>query len=340
MNQRTYESLCAHLRETALLHSIAELLEWDERTKMPVAAGAFRADQIAYLSGQVHRRRTDPRLGDWLLELEASSLVEDPHSDAGATIRQCRRHFDKLVKVPASLVEDLTRTAVLGQQAWVEARRNNDFPRFVPLLKRIIGLKREQAEAVGYPRCPYDALLDDYEPGETTENVARILGGLREELVLLAAAVAQSGRSPNGDILRRRYPQAAQEEFARQAVSAIGFDFQRGRLDVTHHPFCSEMGPDDCRITTRYDEHFFPTAFFRDVARSRARPLRPGPAQGAVRVASRYVRLAGDPRVAVPDVGEFCGAQRAILAEFFSAGPADVSRGAGRRVARAVLLRD
>ncbi|MGE0757454.1 MAG: carboxypeptidase M32 [Pirellulaceae bacterium] len=262
MSEATFELLCAHQRETALLHSVAELLEWDERTMMPSGAGRYRAEQVAYMSGLVHKRRTEPRVGEWLSELEGGPLARDPHSDAGATIRQLRRAYDKLVKVPATLVEELTRTAVLGQQTWVEARKHDDFRSFAPVLEKIIRLKRQQAEAVGYSRCAYDALLDDYEPGATTAEIARVLGEFREELVLLVAAVAQSGRSPDLTILRRHYPQAAQERFGQMAATTVGFDFQRGRLDVTHHPFCCELGPDDCRITTRYDEHFFPSAFF------------------------------------------------------------------------------
>jgi carboxypeptidase Taq len=262
MSQAIYEQLCAHIRETALVHSIAELLEWDERTHMPIAAGTYRADQIAYLSGWVHSRRTDPHIDEWLRELEASPLATDVHSDAGSTIRQLRRYYDKLVRLPRLLVEELTRTAVLGQQAWVEARKTNNFAAFAPLLKKTIVLKRQQAEAVGYATCPYDALLDDYEPGEVTENVSRILRKLRQALVPLVGAISQSACRPDLTILKRHFPRESQEIFGKQAAAAIGFSFERGRLDVTHHPFCSEMGPDDCRITTRYDEHYFPTSFF------------------------------------------------------------------------------
>lgn len=262
MSQAIFDQLCAHARETALLHSIAEVLEWDERTYMPSAAGSYRAEQIAYLSGKVHRRRTDPRVAEWLMDLERSPLAADRHSETGATIREFRRYYDKLVKVPQDLVEELTRAAVLGQQAWVEARRASDFPSFAPMLERILGLKREQADAVGYRECRYDALLDDYEPGATTAEVRRILNELRDGLVPLVAAIAGSPHRPRLDILTREYPRSAQEQFGIQAAKAIGFDFHRGRLDVTHHPFCSELGPHDCRITTRYDEHYFPTSFF------------------------------------------------------------------------------
>jgi len=262
MARPTFDKLCAHARETALLQSVAELLGWDERTKMPPAAGPYRAEQITYLSSLTHRRHTDPQLGDWLDELAASDLASDPHSDAGATIRQMRREYEKLTKLPQTLVEELTRASVLGQQAWVEARKNDDFATFAPILERIVNLKRQQAEAIGYADCPYDALLDDFEPGETTKNVAGVLEGLRSELVPLVAAIPESSRKPNLDILKRRYPIDAQESFGKQAATAIGFEFNRGRLDVTHHPFCAGMGPDDCRLTTRYDERFFPSGFF------------------------------------------------------------------------------
>jgi len=257
-----YEPLCEYARETALLQSVQAVLEWDQRTKMPPAAGQYRAEQVTYLAGSVHRRRTDPRLGDWLAELAGSPLAVDPHSDAGATIRQIQREYDKLVKVPQKLVEELSRLSILGQQAWVEARQEDNFAGLQPWLEKIVRLKREQAAAIGFDACPYDPLLDDYEPGESTEHVARVLDALRQGLVPLVAAISECERRPKSEILARHYSVADQEAFGKQAAQAIGFDFQRGRLDVTHHPFCCGLGPDDCRITTRYDEQFFSTAFF------------------------------------------------------------------------------
>ncbi len=261
-DQKTFEQLCQYARETALLESVEELLGWDERTMLPPAGGEFRAEQITCLSGMVHRRRTDSRVGRWLDELADSPLAIDPHSDTGATIRQIRRDYEKRKKLPQLLVEELTRTSVLGQQAWTEARKNNDFVTFLPLLERIYELKRQQAEAIGYEDNPYDPLLDDFEPNAKTTELASVLAGLRDELAPFVAAIADSGRQPNTGILRRTYPVDAQERLGKQAAAAIGFDFQRGRLDVTHHPFCASLGPDDCRITTRYDEHSVPMAFF------------------------------------------------------------------------------
>ncbi len=164
--------------------------------------------------------------------------------------------------MPRSLVEELARTAVLGQSAWEQARRENDFAQFRPWLAKTFELKRQQAEALGYRQSPYDALLDDYEPEELTANVAGVLADLREQLVPLVAAISTSGRQPDTSLVSRNYPIDVQESFGKEAAAAIGFDFARGRLDVTAHPFCTTLGPHDCRITTRYDERFFNAAFF------------------------------------------------------------------------------
>jgi carboxypeptidase Taq len=257
-----YEKVCQHARETALLSSSEALLGWDERCLMPAAAAEYRAEQMTLLSGMMHSRQTDPQLGEWLGALAEATSAAEPASDRGATLRQLKRQFDKKTRLPKKLVEELTRTSVLGQQAWQNAKESNDYASFAPLLKKTIELKREQAEAVGYADCPYDALLDDFEPNELTSNLQRVLGGLRDELTPLVAAIRDSGRQADISLLKRRFPVAAQEAFGRRAAAAIGFDFERGRLDVTAHPFCTAPGPHDCRITTRYDEHSFSEALF------------------------------------------------------------------------------
>jgi carboxypeptidase Taq len=257
-----YQRVCQYVRETALLGSIEAVLGWDERTMLPPAAGPYRAEQMTLLSGMLHDRHCDPQFGQWLGQLSESPLAADPYSDAGATIRRLKRQYDKKVKLPRPLVEELTRTAVLGQQAWQEARRSDDFPAMRPWLEKTFELKRQEADALGYPDQRYDALLDDYEPEARTSHVAEVLSGLREQLVPLVAEIGQSARKPDTSILQRTYPIAVQEQFGREAAQQIGFDFHRGRLDVTAHPFCSALGPHDCRITTRYSERFFNEAFF------------------------------------------------------------------------------
>jgi carboxypeptidase Taq len=129
-------------------------------------------------------------------------------------------------------------------------------------LEKTFALKRREAEALGYEHSIYDPLLDDYEPGEKQNAVAGVLQSLREQLVPLVAELAASGKSPDISILSRNFPVAAQEKLGVLAAAAIGFDFQGGRLDVTDHPFCTEIGPADTRLTTRYDDHDFGNGFF------------------------------------------------------------------------------
>ena len=260
--EQLYDQLCQHARETAMLVATESVLGWDERTKMPSEAAEYRAEQMTLLSGLIHQRRTDPRCGHWLAELADSPLAADPHSDSGTAIRQLKRDYDKRSKLPQSLVEELTRTASLGQHAWQTARANNRFSTLQPVLEKTYELKRAQAEALGYKQNPYDALLDDFEPDELTSNISRVLADLREALVPLVSTIALSSNRPDVSILSRRYPLELQEWFSRGAAAKIGFDFRRGRLDVTAHPFCTGLGPHDCRITTRYEEHFFNCAFF------------------------------------------------------------------------------
>jgi carboxypeptidase Taq len=257
-----YATLLSHAREAALLASVQGLLEWDEQTKMPTAAGEYRAEQIAFLAGEIHRRQTDPRVGEWLSELADGPLAADPHGETGTVIREMRRDFEKKSRLPRSLVEELSRVSVQGQQAWVEARKADDFPRFRPLLARTVELKRQEAAALGYTTTPYDPLLDDYEPGATAAEVGRVLAELRDALTPLIERIAGSRRQPDKSVVLREFPVAAQEEFGREAAAAIGFDFSAGRLDVTPHPFCGGAGPRDVRITTRYNDRDFGDAFF------------------------------------------------------------------------------
>ncbi len=260
--EATFELLTSHVRETAILASIQELLEWDERTKMPDAGGEYRAEQAAYMAGLVHQRETDPKLGEWLAQLVETPLAEDKRSDTGAVIHHLKRDYEKRTKLPQALVEQLTRATISGQQIWAAARKENSFSAFRPALEKIVDLKRQEAAALGYTNTPYDPLLDDYEPGESTANITRILADLRDALVPLVQAIGESSQRPDVNILTRNYPVRAQEAFGLHAAAAIGFDFTAGRLDTTDHPFCCMVGPNDVRLTTRYDEHWFSDCFF------------------------------------------------------------------------------
>jgi carboxypeptidase Taq len=300
-----YTELIRRLRELAILGSCSSLLGWDEQTFMPDGGAGHRSAQMGLLAGLHHERATEPEIGDLLATIESSNLVVQPRSPAAVNVRELRRSYNRRVRLPRTLVEELARTTSLAQPEWVRARSTSDFARFRPWLEKIIQLKRQESAClsgqpaddgqqlrhalVGTPsREPlpiaagtaYDFLLDEYEPGATTSELAILFQALRRELVPLAARITEASQradraSPapraaaSGNpaatgptILNRFYPRERQKVFGEAAAAAVGFDFHRGRLDVTAHPFCSGIGPGDCRITTRYDEHNFSDAFF------------------------------------------------------------------------------
>ncbi|CAN5896062.1 thermostable carboxypeptidase 1 [soil metagenome] len=252
-----YEELIQRVREEATLASIEALLEWDEETHMPAGAVEGRSEQLAMVAGLLHERGTDPRIGELLDELEGSSLLEDPDSPAAVNVRELRRDYDRYVRLPRKLVQDLARTTAVAQQAWSEARKEADFSRFRPYLERIVELKRAEARCVGYDREPYDALIGDYEPGITSAIVGRLFEALRRELVPLAARIAGAGSGPAVEMLRRAVPLDAQRGFGEKVAGEVGFDFRRGRTDLGVHPCCTSLGPGDCRIGLRFDRRDF-----------------------------------------------------------------------------------
>jgi carboxypeptidase Taq len=259
---QAYQELIRQIKEYSLLASCGSLLGWDERTYMPRRGSAHRAEQMALIARLAHEMLTAPEIGRLLSELEASDLVRDAESVPTVNVREIRRTYDRAVKIPKELVEELARVTTRAQQVWQEARQANDFKAFQPWLEKIVTLKRREAEAIGFTAVAYDALLDEYEPGATTAEITRAFAALREELVPLVSAIKASGRQPRRDILERDYPVDRQQVFGQAAAAAAGFDFDAGRLDVTAHPFCSGMGPGDCRITTRYHPCHFNQGFF------------------------------------------------------------------------------
>ena len=262
--QELYDELVTELRRVWLLGSCSGMLGWDRETHMPSGGAEHRANQLSLLAGLGHQWLTNPRVGELLDALQAGNDPGDPDGAIAVNVREAQRTYDRATKLPQRLVEEISRVTTLSQQAWIQARRESAFATFQPWLQQVVDLKREEAQAVGFAADgqPYDALLDEYEPGTTSADVSAAFTPLRAALVPLLAAIRDSSVEPQSSILTRRFPIDSQERFGRRAAAAIGFDFDRGRLDVTAHPFCSGIGPGDCRLTTRYDAHHFPGAFF------------------------------------------------------------------------------
>ena len=147
-----YQELLSQAREETLLGSCAALLDWDELTYMPEGGAENRSEQRAYLAGLQHEKATDPRRGELLAIVEGSDLVRDPECAPAVNVSEMRRLFDRLVRLPRKLVEDLVRATSRGQHQWALARKKADFARFRPALEKIIALKRKEAECIESPR--------------------------------------------------------------------------------------------------------------------------------------------------------------------------------------------
>ncbi len=253
--ETAYDELIQRVREETLLTSCEALLEWDEETYMPPGGVENRSDQLALLAGLLHERGTDPKIGELLAELERSDLVADPRSPVSVNVRELRREYDRYVRLPRRLVEEVARTTALAQTAWAQARAASQFRDFRPWLDKIIALKRDEAECVGYSGEPYDALIEDHEPGIDSRIVGRLFEALRQSLVELAGQIAERPVLP--PVPRGPFPVDQQRSFGETVAVAAGFDRLRGRFDLGIHPSCSAIGPGDCRLVLRFDEADF-----------------------------------------------------------------------------------
>jgi len=260
-----YDLLLQRSREVATYGSTASVLAWDQETYMPEKAGAFRAEQLAQLAGLSHRLATAPEVGDWLASCEDAmpACADDLESELRrANVREWRRDYDRATKLPGRLVEDLAKTTSLAREHWAKARTASDFSAFAPWLEKILGLVREQADCWGYADQRYDALLDAYEPGARVSHLAPLFDDLQARLAPLLPRLRAATATADPARLEGSYPVAAQQRFNRRVAESMGFDFEAGRIDSTVHPFCTEMGPHDCRLTTRYNEKDFTSALF------------------------------------------------------------------------------
>ena len=243
-NNTAYAQLMAFQRQTEALAFVSERLGWDQETMMPRAGAEQRGEEMAAMAAVLHARRIDPRIEDWL---DAADPVD---AEGQAQLRLIRRAFVRATKVPSDLAQELARVTSMAQGIWAEARAADKVEDFLPTLAQVIGLRRQEALALAQGGDLYDALLDDYEPGETAERIAAMFDRMRPRLVALREKVL--GKSAP-QAISGVFGEAAQLRLARDLASAFGYDWTRGRMDIAVHPF-SSGGGSDSRITTRVSE--------------------------------------------------------------------------------------
>ena len=236
-----FEDLLAFARGTTALGNLSALLEWDRETMMPAGGAGQRAEECAALESVLHARRTDPRVGAWL------EAAEPPDEAGAALIRLVGREHRRAVRVPADLAEALARQTSLSQGVWAAARAEDDFSAFAPALSETLRLRREEAAALADGGDRYDALLEGYEPGMESTRLEEMFGAMRPRLVELRRRALEAPEIP---AVSGSFGEGAQMELAAEIARRFGYDFERGRIDKSVHPFSIGAG-DDVRITTR-----------------------------------------------------------------------------------------
>jgi carboxypeptidase Taq len=202
---------------------------------------------------------TSPEINRWL-DVCSSAFPAD--SAEAACVARWRHDYLRATRIPTELVEENEMASALSRSAWVEARKQSDFPSFAPHLEKLLSLSRKMADLWGYSDQPYDALLEGYEPGWRAREVAALFAKLQPRLVAIAEKAFSIASPPSRKNLVGHYPRNDQEKFLKTLLPKIGFDTSAGRLDTSTHPFCSGLGPHDTRMTTRYEETDFMVSLY------------------------------------------------------------------------------
>ncbi|HTR32906.1 MAG TPA: carboxypeptidase M32 [Gaiellaceae bacterium] len=251
MSQARFDELRGRLAEISDLVKTAALLSWDQHVMMPVRGAAIRAEQMATVGRIAHQKFTSAEVGSLIDGLRDWGEAQDYDSFEASLIRVAARDWEKLSKVPADLRAEMTRSAALANQVWVEARRDNDFAKFLPVLRTNLDLRKRYIDCFEVADEPYDIVLDDYERDMKTAEVRGLFDYLKEHQAPLIKEMA------SGEVLPpKRFDIDAQKVFELEVVRDFGFTDDAWRLDPTVHPFASGTGISDIRITTRYfDDH-------------------------------------------------------------------------------------
>jgi carboxypeptidase Taq len=254
------------LQEISDLSAAGAVLGWDQATYMPPGGAKARGRQAAILRRLAHERFIDPALGMLIDALEPYAHAQPYDSDEASLIRVARRDFEKAIKVPPDFVARANALSSASYDAWTRARPANDFAAMIPFLEKVLELSREYAGFFAPYRHIADPLIDDADEGMTTESIRTLFAELRRELVPMVRAVADRRVSDDGP--RGSFDEAAQLDFALMVVRRMGYDLERGRLDKTHHPFCTKFSSGDVRITTRINANDIGEALFSTIHES------------------------------------------------------------------------
>jgi len=248
-------------QKAADLNNASAVLGWDQEVYMPPKGADFRARQLATLASMAHEIATGPRMGRLLKDLSQAEALTDIER---ANVQRSSEDYEKNSKLPSDFVEALSRQTSECFNAWLEARRLNDFNIFAPSLANMVELKRRQATLFGYEAHPYDALLDEYEKGITVATLDNVFAGIKRELPPILDKI-RSATQVNDAFFYRHFPKTAQWDFSMDVLRKMGYDLEAGRQDISEHPFTTSFAPTDVRVTTRVCEDNFASLLWSSI---------------------------------------------------------------------------
>lgn len=246
-----YNNYRTHLRKLADVMFSTALLQWDQETYMPPKGSEMRGQQLATLAGISHELSVDPVFGKLLDELQKDKTLD---AKRRRNVELSLKDYRDRKKYSTEFVQTLTMAVSEAYVAWDEAKKKNDFSIYCPKLERIVELKRKEAELLGYKEHPYDALIDQYEPGTLTSDIDRLFDDVRKQLKPFIDQILQK-QKPREDFMYRTYDKQKQWDFGMDLLRQMGYDFEAGRQDLSSHPFTIHFHPNDVRITTRTSEN-------------------------------------------------------------------------------------
>lgn len=251
-------------QEIARLQQISAVLHWDEATHLPEKASLARAEQSAVLQGLIHNKITSPEMGRVLESLQADEGNWPDDSLDKRFLQIVRKTYERSTCLPNDFQKKFTKQVSETYQTWIQARAKNDFKKVQPCLEKMLALTLEKTQHYkGYDH-PLDSLIDDADEGFTVVKVEKLFSELREKLVPIVQKIGEAQKLDDS-CLHQPYPIALQKEFGEKIIQKLGYDFSRGRLDKTHHPFCTSFSVDDVRITTRYRDNYLPDSLFSTI---------------------------------------------------------------------------
>jgi carboxypeptidase Taq len=252
-NEASYAELILRLKRAHVLGTVNGMLGWDEQVNLPPDSADLRAEQLALIAELQHAAASESRVGDLLTGLEDRGGFPDAFTaDQCVVVRRARRDYDRLVKLPPEFVRERARHNSESFHAWARCRAASDFAGYAPYLEKQLELARREAGYLGCSAAPYDYMVDRNDPGMTAAGIGRLFGELKEGLVPLVREIVASPVKARAGIFRG-FPVAGQRAFLHLVTERLGFNYRRGRFDVSLHPFCEGSGA-DIRMTTRFDE--------------------------------------------------------------------------------------